>query len=563
MKKLTHAPVLLFTITCLGIFGSCKSKTRIPTAEAINAINLKRGAVISCGPPGLELGSVDFEFPGGEKVKNDFNLAVKLLHSFEYDEAEKVFARIIDAQPGFAMAYWGVAMSNFHPLWSPPSAAELIKGAAALDIAASITGKSKREEAYINAVAAFYKDWDKTPHRNRCLRFEKAMEELYTTYPAEKEAAIFYALALTAAADPADKTFAKQKKAGAILNALYRAEPNHPGIVHYIIHTFDSPELAELALPAAKQYASVAPSSAHALHMPSHIFTRLGLWNESINSNLASVASAQCYAEAAGMKGHWDEEIHGLDYLVYAYLQKGENGLAKKQWDYLRSMKAISPFNFKVAYAYASIPARYLLENKLWKEAAGLTIQKDNFPLDNFPWEKAIVHFTRLLGAVHLDDLAAANMELKALNDIHTKLTEQKDSYKANQVLIQIKASEAWIKLMEGKKDEALQLMQIAADMEDKTEKHPVTPGEVIPARELLGDMFLQMNKPANALEAYELDLKKHPNRFNGLNGAAVSAAASGLPEKAKFFYRQLLNSAGSPGSERTELETARLYLKN
>jgi tetratricopeptide (TPR) repeat protein len=333
--------------------------------------------------------------------------------------------------------------------------------------------------------------------------------------------------------------------------------------VHYIIHTFDSPELAELALPAAKKYASVAPSSAHALHMPSHIFTRLGLWNESINSNLASIASAQCYAEAAGIKGHWDEEIHGLDYLVYAYLQKGENGLAKKQWDYVRNMKTISPFNFKVAYAYASIPSRYLLENKLWKEAAGLTIQKDNFPLDDFPWEKAIVHFTRLLGAVHVNDTAATDLELKALNDSHSKLTQQQDLYKANQVLIQVKASEAWIKLMEGKKVEALQLMQLAADMEDKTEKHPVTPGEVIPARELLGDMLLKMNKPVNALEAYEQDLKKHPNRFNGLYGAAVSAAASGQTEKAKKFYLLLVNNAGSPNSERKELETARLYLKN
>ena len=563
MKKLIQTPIRIFTGTGFWLLLSCKSNTNIPTTEAINAINLKRGAVISCGPPGMELGSVDFKFPGGEKVKNDFNLAVKLLHSFEYDEAEKVFAGIIDAAPAFAMAYWGVAMSNFHPLWSPPTTEELKKGAAALAIAASITGKPEKEEAYINAVAAFYKDWDKTPHRTRCLQFEKAMEDLYTAYPGEKEAAIFYALSLTAAADPADKSFTKQKKAGSILNALYRAEPNHPGIVHYIIHTFDSPELAELALPAAKQYASVAPSSAHALHMPSHIFTRLGLWNESINSNLASIASAQCYAEAAGIKGHWDEEIHGLDYLVYAYLQKGENGLAKKQWDYLKSMKAISPFNFKVAYAYASIPARYLIENKLWKEAAGLTIQKDNFPLDNFPWEKAIVHFTRLLGAVHLNDRSAANIELKAMYDIHTKLTGLKDSYKANQVLIQIKASEAWIKLMEGKKEEALQLMHLAADMEDKTEKHPVTPGEVIPARELLGDMFLQMNKPGNALEAYELDLKKHPNRFNGLYGAARSAAASGQPGKAKSFYQQLLYSAGSPGSERTELEIAKLYLKN
>ena len=280
----------------LVLMISCKEKNTAPSKDLINQLNLKRGKVISCGAGDQQFGSVNFEITCDEKTKKDFNLAIELLHSFEYDESEKVFAKIIDEAPGCAMAYWGVAMCNFHPLWNPPTEAELQKGAKAIEIANSITTKSERESAYINAIASFYKDWNKTDHHTRCDNFEKAMEKLHLTYPDDKEAAIFYALALDAAADPTDKTYANQKKAGEILNALYSDEPNHPGIIHYIIHTYDYPELAILALPAARKYAAVAPSSAHALHMPSHIFTRLGLWDECINSNLESVDAAKCYA---------------------------------------------------------------------------------------------------------------------------------------------------------------------------------------------------------------------------------------------------------------------------
>ena len=552
----------VFSIIMVGILLSCKEKNKGLPKVIINEMNLKRGEVISCGPADRQFGSVNFEISCTGKIQDDFNLAITLLHSFEYDEAEKVFAKIIDAEPACAMAYWGVAMSNFHPLWTPPSEAELKKGAKVIEIAQLIPQKSKRESDYIEAIGLFYKDWNKLDHRTRCISFEKAMEKIYSVYPKDKEAAIFYALALNAAADPADKSFTKQKKAGSILNTLYPGEPNHPGIVHYIIHTYDYPELAELALPAARKYASVAPSSAHALHMPSHIFTRMGLWNECITSNLASVSSAQCYAEAAGIKGHWDEELHGMDYLVYAYLQKGENDLAKKQWDYLKTIDEVSPLNFKVAYAFAAIPSRYLLENKLWKEAAGLKVHKENFQWQNFQWQKAIIHFTRLMGAVHIGDINSAKTELKELNRIHNRLLEQKDSYKANQVNIQVKTSEAWILFKEEKINEASELMNFAADMEDKTEKHPVTPGEVIPARELLGDMLLQMNKPGKALEAYEANLKKHPNRFNGLYGAGLAAERSNNFDKANYYYQQLINISNSKNSNRPELEAARLFLK-
>ena len=507
----------------LSTLLSCREKPGGASKERINEMNLKRGAVITCGPVDKKFGSVVFNTSCSGETE-DFNLAMELLHSFEYDEAEKVFAKIIDKEPDCAMAYWGVAMSNFHPLWTPPSGPELEKGVKAVRIAQAINKKSKREEAYIAAIAAFYEGWDKIDHYSRCVRFEKAMEKLYADYPDDREAAIFYALALNAAADPTDRSLNKQKKAGSILNALYTAEPDHPGIIHYLIHTYDYPELAEMALPAARKYASVAPSSAHALHMPSHIFTRLGLWDECIRSNLASVASARCYAAAAGIKGHWDEELHGMDYLMYAYLQEREDQLAKEQLDYLDTINDVNPVNFKVAYAFAAIPSRYLLENKRWKEAAGLQLHGSNFPWEDFPWQNAIVHFTRLMGFVHIGRIDSAKAELKQLNFNYNKLVDQKDSYKANQVQIQINAAEAWLRFKEGRNKEALMLMALAADAEDKTFKHPVTPCEVIPARELLGDLLLQMNRPGEALEAYELDLKRHPNRFNGLYGARLAA---------------------------------------
>lgn len=560
MKNLMRWLPLFFLILLSLVILTCRDK-KAPSVKLINEINLKRGEVATCGSTDRKFGSVEFEISCGAEVKEDFDLALALLHSFEYDEAEKVFAKIIDKKPACAMAYWGVAMSNFHPLWAPPTIAELKKSAKAIQIAQSIAGKTKREADYINSISSFYNGYDHLDHKTRCVRFEKAMQKLFADYPADKEAAIFYALALNAAADPADKSFSKQKKAGAILNGLYPGEPNHPGIVHYIIHTYDSPELAELALPAARKYANVAPSSAHALHMPSHIFTRLGLWQECINSNLASVSSAQCYAEAVGIKGHWDEELHGLDYLVYAYLQKGENDHAKKQWDYLKTIKDVQPVNFKVAYAFAAVPSRYLLENKLWKEAASLEIHHPDFKWKDYQWQEAIIHFTRLLGSIHTEDINSAKAELKELNRIRENLVEQKDSYKSNQVQIQIKASEAWMRFKEGKNKEALRLMVLAADLEDKTEKHPVTPGEVIPARELLGDLLLQMKQPHKALIAYEANLRKHPNRFNGLYGAGLAAQQSGKVEKAGFYFRKLLTFVNPATSNRPELTIIRKFL--
>jgi tetratricopeptide (TPR) repeat protein len=561
-NKLQSIPLLFFSLWIFALL-SCNGKTSKPSNNAINEMNLKRGDIVFCGPSDKQFGHVEFEVSCSEKTGKDFNLAIALLHSFEYDEAEKMFAKIIDADPKCAMAYWGVAMCNYHPLWTPPNQAELEKGTKALAIAQSLTQKSKRESDYIDALALFYNDYKNTDHHTRSIRFEKAMEKTYADNPNDKEAAIFYALSLDASADPADTSFVNQRKAGTILTALYPGEPGHPGIVHYIIHTYDYPGLASLALPSARKYASIAPSSAHARHMPSHIFTRLGLWDECINSNLMSTSSAKCYAESAGIKGHWDEELHSMDYLVYAYLQKAENNLAKAQCDYLQTILSVYPVNFKDAYAFAAIPARYVLENKIWEEAANLAIHPVNFPWQNFPWQKAIIHFTRLLGSVHTSNLESASLELKNLNTIYDTLINQKDLYKATQVGIQIKTGEAWILFKEGKYNEAQKLMYAAADMEDKTEKHPVTPGEILPARELLGDMLLEMNKPALALDAFETDLRKHPYRFNGIFGAGLAAEKSKDLQKANYYYQQLTSLVRSTNSERPEIEKAKLFLKN
>ena len=546
----------------LSLGGYSCGEKKAPSQKAITDLNLLRGEVTTCGPQGRKLGSVDFKLSCDGAARADFDTGLALLHSFEYEEAEKMFARVIDREPACAMAYWGVAMSNFHPLWSPPSVKELEKGLKAIRVAQSLGGLSDREAAYISAVSAFYEDYEKADHPTRTARFEKAMEKLSAENPDDREASIFYALALNAAADPSDKSYSKQKKAGSILNALYAREPNHPGVVHYIIHTYDSPELATLALPAARRYASVAPSSAHALHMPSHIFTRLGLWQEGINANLASVASARCYAESAGIKGHWDEELHGIDYLVYAYLQKGANKQAKQQWDYMKTFNEVQPVNFKVAYAFAAVPSRYLLENKLWKEAAVLDVAPANFRWEDYPWQESMIRFTRLLGAVHIGDSLSASKELAALKKFRQNLLDQKDVYKAGQVEIQVKASEAWILLQAGKKNDAIASMTLAADLEDKTAKHPVTPGEVIPARELLGDLLLQVNAPAKALIAYEADLKRHPERFNGLYGAGLAAERSGLPGKARYYYQKLVDLADTSNSARREIILARDYLE-
>lgn len=552
------ALIALILLSCSG------KKNQVQFESQIDSLDLREGNITLCGSGSDQFGTVSFSQACAEKVRSDFNLATALLHSFEYTEAEKVFAKVIDGDPECIMAYWGAAMSNFHPLWAPPNPNELQKGSKIIALARLINNdKSSREADYLEAIATIYDEWNTLDHKTRVLKFEKASEKIVEKYPDDKEAKIFYALALNASVDPADKTFANQKKAGEILNTLFVSEPNHPGLAHYIIHNYDYPELAELGLPAARKYASIAAASAHAQHMPSHIFIRLGLWDEAIKSNLNSVSAAQCYAQSSGIKGHWDEELHGLDYLIYAYLQKANDDKALEQLTYLNTIKEVYPQNFKDAYCFAAMPARYALERKDWAAAAKLELEPSNFPWDKFLWEKANINFGRLLGAVHTHKLKDAKTELEQLQSIHGKLLDSKENYKANLVLIQVKAGEGWIKLEEGDKAGAIKLMTESADMEDATAKHPVTPGEIIPARELLGDMNLQTGDYANASKAYEADLLRHPNRFNGLYGALLAAEKSGNTKKADDFHQQLVVLTNSAASDRPQMMTIKSSIKN
>jgi tetratricopeptide (TPR) repeat protein len=507
--------LLFFSFFCWLFLISCKqSKSRIP-AQVLSELELKKGQIISCGND-QQYGKVQFEISCTGELKNEFNLGMELLHSFEYEEAEKVFAKIITREPGCSMAYWGVAMCNLHLLWTAPTPAELKKGATALAIAKKFTSPQTRELDYIDALNAYYEPADEG---SRNLQLEEAMEKLAKKYPKDNEASILYALSLNAAAEPSDKTYEKQKKAASILNELYLKEPQHPGILHYIIHTYDYPGLAKEALSQARRYAAVAPSSAHALHMPSHIFTRLGLWDECISSNLASIAAAKCYAESSGIQGHWDEELHGMDYLVYGWIQQGKMDKALQELQYLDTIEKVYPVNFKTAYAFAAIPARYMLEQRNWKGARSLRIHPADFPWSKFPWQEAIFHFARLLGAVQLGDLDSAQAALKKLESLRDILKTTGDNYKVREVEIQVLTGQAWISFRSGKKSAALNLMNKAADMEDSTEKHPVTPGEVIPARELLGDMLLELKYPQLAMKAYQSALEKAPNRRYALRG--------------------------------------------
>jgi tetratricopeptide (TPR) repeat protein len=556
--------VCLTTSFLLGLsllLGACKPKSQATAPETGPGSRQPLRPISVCGPAEQQFGKVAFGTSCPAAVQADFTLALALLHSFEYEAAEKVFTRITEQAPGCAMAYWGIAMANYHPLWTPPTPAELAKGARAVARARELPGTSAREAAYIRAIAAFYQDHARLDHRTRSLRFEAGMAAVHRAFPADPEASIFYALALNAAADPADKSFRKQRQAGALLAALYPQGPDHPGIVHYLIHTYDYPELAAQALPAARRYAAIAPSSAHAQHMPSHIFTRLGLWAECIASNEAAAASARCYAENAGLPDHWDEELHAIDYLAYAHLQRGDNRQARAQWRYLTGVRQVTPMTFKVAYAFAAVPARYVLENRQWAAAARLQPHRANLDWQKFPWQRAITHFARALGAARTGQLDSARADVQQLAALHDTLSRQQDAYKAQQVQIQRLAATAWLRLAEGDSAGALARMRQAAALEDQTEKHPVTPGEVLPARELLADMLLQLGRPVEALAAYQATLRQHPNRFNALYGAAVAAERSQQPAQARSYYQQLVQLVPPTGSPRPELAAARAYL--
>jgi len=515
---------------------------------------------------GEQVGKVSFVVACSPQAQKQFNLAVAWLHSFEYGEAERAFAKVAAIDSGCAMAHWGLAMSQYHQLWSPPTRPELEKGALEVQRAADIGAKTTRERDYINAIARFYRDWERSDYQARANSYERAMEQLYRRYPADREASVFYALALNAsalAAKPMDKTYAKQKQASAILNRVLRLEPEHPGVTHYLIHSYDYPPLAGFALAAARSYAKIAPSSAHALHMPSHIFTRLGLWDEDVAMNIRSENAAKDYAQRNHLGGAWDEQLHAVDYLAYAYLQQARDREAQGVLDELKSIRKTDPETFKCAYSFAAIPARWALERRKWSEAAELKVEPADFPWPRFAWAEAITHFARAIGAARSGDSERARIEIDKLREIQDRMAGAKENYDwATQVEIQHRAAAAWLAKANGKNEEALKLMRSAADLEDSTEKHPVTPGAVLPARELLGDLLLELNRPSEALIQYERSLENSPNRLNALYGAGRAAQLAGNRLKARRYYQRLTAICARGNAGRSELQLAKTFLR-
>jgi tetratricopeptide (TPR) repeat protein len=513
--------------------------------------------------PGEQLGQVHFAVSCHAAAQAQFDRAIALLHSFWFAPAMKTFASASELDPACAMAHWGVAMSLLgNPFTWPPSPQALKDGGTAVAKARSIGATTPREQAYMSAIEAFYKDAETVDHRTRALAYAKAMEQLARQYPDDREAIIFYALALNATALPTDKTYANQLKAAALLEGVFQEQPQHPGVAHYLIHSYDYPPIAPHGLDAARRYASIAPAAPHALHMPSHIFTRLGLWQESIDTNRASAESAREELLTAHQQGAGSyNALHALDYMMYGYLQLGQDRAAQQVLEEIMAIQQLDVENFVAAYAFAAIPARYALERRRWAEAVQLTLHPRGLAWQRFPQAEAVLTFARGLGAARSGDIATARQDLDRLQTLRAALQETGQTYWAGQAEIQHRVVVAWLARAEGKTQEALDHMRAAADLEDTTEKHPVTPGALVPARELLGEMLLECNDPAHALQAFEASHRLEPNRFQGLYGAARAARAAGARDKARLWYTQLVTLAAQADSERPELTEARAFL--
>ena len=559
---MTHLNKLIFVFGILLCFSSCNNKKSNSSQSPIFAnIELNRGDLLLCGDPNF--GEVSFSLSCSYELRETFNLGLTLIHSFEYAEAEKAFVSILDQDPECLMAYWGTAMSILnHPLSFKQNPKSLKRGEELLKIAKKLTPNNEREKDYIDALSIYFKDWQNLDTQTRKLNYESKMEELHVKYPDDVETAVFYSLSVLATADLNDKTYSKQKKSGKILEKLFEKYPNHPGIAHYIIHNYDSPELAHMALTTARKYAIIAPSSAHAQHMPSHIFTRLGLWNESIKSNIDSADSAVCYAESVNPNANWVSEIHALDYLVYAYLQLGDNVKAQSEMDKMQEIKEVFPSDhFASAYALIAVPSRLAIENKNWELATQLELPKTKLDWDKAHWPKAMLHFSRALGYSNIGNSSAAENELKSLIILRDKLTEAKNTYESGQVTIQIEAVRGWIEYSKGNSKKAIEYMKLASNLESKTSKAAVTPGEIIPADELLADLYLALNKPKQALEAYKINLEGHPFRFNGIYGAAKAAEKLNDIKLAVYYFDQLVKLSAETNSSRPEISEAKDYL--
>src|SRR4030088_2269 len=493
-----------------------------------------------------KLGIVNFETSCKPEAQKLFNQGMLYQHSFWYRASQQTFEDVLKADPWCGIAYWGGALSLLWNPHVPTPAKNLADGAAMIAKGNSVGAGTQRERDYLAALGAMYADYDKVDHRTRLLAYAKAMEQLAARYPNDDEAQIHYALALNTSAPPADKTYANQLKGAAILEEIAKRQPQHPGVAHYLIHLYDYPPIADKGIEAARRYAKIAPDAPHALHMPSHIFTRVGYWQESIDSNMAS-------GRVAKEAGDFHEQLHAMDYLVYAYLQLGQD---KKAGDVVEAMNAVTGFTETALpgpYARAASPARYAMERGDWKAAAALEVRPS--PL---PQVQAITYFARVVGAARTGDPAAAKADIAKLGEMHDKLVQAKDAYWAGQVDVQKQIATAWVLYAEGQRDEALSAMSAAADAEDKTEKHPVTPGVPKPAREFYAGMLLESGMAKEALVAFEATLKKEPNRLDAYVGAARSAEKAGDPAKALQYYEKVVAVASDADKTRADVNDAR-----
>jgi tetratricopeptide (TPR) repeat protein len=528
--------------------GGMKIRNRI--AAPLIALSLVAASIAVAQQPS-KLGKVDFPNSCSPAVQEKLLRGIAMLHSFYYSATQRAFEEVASEDTSCAIAAWGYAsilMSNpLQGIGASPKSAQ--QAQAAIDKGRQMGAKTERERDYLEAVAAYYEDFGNRTERARQLARAKAYEALAVKYPNDDEAQIFYALYLSGTQTASDQTYAAYLKAAAILEKQFAKHPDHPGVAHYLIHSYDAPPIAQQGVPAARRYAVIAPDAPHALHMPSHIFTRVGEWADAATTNRRS-------ADSAKRSNDPDDALHALDYMTYAYLQLARDGDARKTLEEARTLTTgINPARATAYYALSAMPARYVVERGAWREAADLVPSTSNFP-----FTVAMSHFARALGAARSGDAVAAQKDVDQLVALRDKLNAAKNEYWASEVEVMRLASAGWIALAQKRSDEALALMRQAADIEDRNEKNIVTPGRLVPARELLGDMLLELKRPAEALKEYEASQQREPNRYRGLYGAAQAAAQSGNRAKARVYFSKLIELAGS-GDGRPEMETARRYL--
>jgi len=522
------------------------------------------------------VGKVTFPITCTPEVQFDFARGVALLHSFFYEEARRVFTSVTERDPKCAMAQWGIAMTWWHPIWTPPTPDEMRVGKAAIEKAMSLNAGTDCERGFINALNTYYNTPDasvaapvgQSCHgpvgpRDRVVAYEKAMRQLRDKYPDDFEVQTFYAFAVLATgyATPNDTTLAKQLEAAGMLEKLWKQNANHPGVVHYLIHAYDYPRFAQRGLIAAQTYDDIAPWVPHALHMPSHIFTRLGMWDESIAANQASAEASRAYAAMRHRDATEAEELHALDYMAYSYLQEARDAEAKKIVDLAAKVWKTNPEReFIAAYALAAIPTRYVFERNDWAAAANLSVP--NLPhWSSFPFMEALIEYGHALGRAHIGDRDGARKAIARMQQLRDATKDPKFDYFKSHLDLQMQAASAWVAAAEGKKNEAFDLLRRAADSEDILGKHPVSPGAFVPVREQLGTLLLEMGKPTEAQREFEAALKIYPGRFRGLYGAAQAAEQAGDNEDASRYYTKLAQQTSKAGGSRDELNHVRQFL--